>query len=358
MVQFELRKLANLASCFDRRNKKRGRMETRIMPGTPEWRDARSKCLTASDFAAACGLNPYMSRPALWRKKVNGLITPVNDAMKRGIEDEPKAVEWFKNATGLHVAYPVEFCRSDSYPDMGCTPDALVGDFGLLEVKCPYSVYSDIPIYYLPQIVGQIILAGKWHCYFLAWTPTEQKLWQVYYRTGAWEWMLPYLQEMLRYVTEKKKPPRFKKKPDGREFRELIDYELVGTWREGKKIEENMTLKTTKEQRDELLIDIDDPDVTVYNSVVRDLCHDADEAREFVKELETGRKAWKVLQQQNAELRANLDGVVKHATALLETMQAGEGPDAHYWVEGTWNAEPAYHLRSAIRALKEQEKKG
>ena len=51
-----------------------------------------------------------------------------------------------------------------------------------------------------------------------------------------------------------------------------------------------MTLKTTKEQRDALLIKLDDPDfnvyntITVYNSVVRDLCHDADRARELEKE--------------------------------------------------------------------------
>ena len=51
-----------------------------------------------------------------------------------------------------------------------------------------------------------------------------------------------------------------------------------------------MTLKTTKEQRDALLIKLDDPDfavyntVTVYNSVVRDLCHDADMARKLEKE--------------------------------------------------------------------------
>lgn len=204
-----------------------------MKPGSEEYREVTKTMLTASDFAAACGLNPYMTRQALWEKKVNGVIKPVNEAMLRGIEDEQKAVEWFKNDTGLPVIYPVEFCRSDRYPDMGCTPDALVGPYGLLEVKRPYSVYSDIPTYYLTQIVGQMEIMDKEFCYFLAWTPEEQKLWLVKYNENAWSWMLPYLEEMLRYVTEKKKPPRFRKKPDGREFRELIDYEWVGTWVNG-----------------------------------------------------------------------------------------------------------------------------
>lgn len=217
-----------------------------MKPGSEEYREATKSLITASDFAAACGLNPYMSRRALWEKKVNGVIKPIDDdareRMERGIRDEPRAVEWFKKTTGLPVDYPVELCRSDRYPSMGCTPDALVGDGGLLEVKRPYSVYSDIPIYYLTQVVGQmevtktdLLFAPLPYCYFLAWTPEEQKMWLIKYSEEAWLWMLPYLDEMLRYVTEKKKPPRFKKKPDGREFRELIDYEVVGTWANGEK---------------------------------------------------------------------------------------------------------------------------
>ena len=209
-----------------------------MKPGSEEYRETTKTMITASEMAAACGLNPYMSRKALWEKKVNGIIKPVNEAMLRGIEDEPKAVEWFKNATGLHVTYPVEFCRSDSYPMLGCTPDAIVGRCRLLEIKRPYSVYSHIPIYYLTQVVGQMtILPLVICCYFLAWTPNEQKLWKVQYSREAWFWMLPYLEEMLGYIQEKKKPTRFKKKPDGREFRELIDYEVVGTWVAGQRVE-------------------------------------------------------------------------------------------------------------------------
>ncbi len=43
--------------------------------------------------------------------------------------------------------------------------------------------------------------------------------------------------------------------------------------------------------------------------------------------------------------------VARHAKALLDTMNASEPPDAHYWVEGTWNAEPSYRLRQAIAVV-------
>ena len=42
-----------------------------------------------------------------------------------------------------------------------------------------------------------------------------------------------------------------------------------------------MTIKTTKEQRDELLSAISDPNFCVYNWVVQDLCHDTNMAREL-----------------------------------------------------------------------------
>ena len=167
-----------------------------------------------------------------------------------------------------------------------------------------------------------------------------------------------------------------------------------------------MTLKTTKEQRDALLIDIDDPDFAVYNSVARDLCHDAGRAEElemlyeqrglylqdaeatiadlrakldrferiaehgkgygddldnierlgelekeiadlkgWIKHYERGEpEAWKALRQEVADLRAKLNGAYDRAAEELE--KAFNGAD-------TLNL-----LRGALRALKEQEKSG
>ena len=70
-----------------------------------------------------------------------------------------------------------------------------------------------------------------------------------------------------------------------------------------------MTLKTTKEQRDALLIKLDDPDfavyntVTLYNSVVRDLCHDADMARKLEKENTELRNIAGKLGEENMKLK-------------------------------------------------------
>ena len=57
------------------------------------------------------------------------------------------------------------------------------------------------------------------------------------------------------------------------------------------------------------------------------------------------------------ELVSMLDELSKHAKALLDTMSASESPDANYWVEGRWNAEPAYHLKQALRNFRKRKPK-
>jgi hypothetical protein len=136
-------------------------------------------------------------------------------------------------------------------------------------------------------------------------------------------------------------------------------------------------LKTTKEQCDALLIDIDDPDVTVYPSVVRDLCHDADRAREWeagveglkerllvaggtantqcwmcnLMEREACQSIRERLEQDNADFRAKL-GMAICALEFVSKDHSG-------WT--TLSRPPAYlevanNALAAIRALKDQEK--
>ena len=109
-----------------------------------------------------------------------------------------------------------------------------------------------------------------------------------------------------------------------------------------------MTLKTTKEQRDELLANnralLPYAQVSITLQMVHNLCHDADRAGEMEKELETGRKAWKVLQQKNDDLRAKLDRAYDRAAEELE--KAFNEADTLNLLHGA----------ARVRALKEQEK--
>ena len=123
-----------------------------------------------------------------------------------------------------------------------------------------------------------------------------------------------------------------------------------------------MTLKTTKEQRAKwvrwaqskcrIMLELSD---------IEDLCHDADRAWELEKELETGRKAWKLigqaLRQEIDDLRAKLDAAYERAALTCE--KEITGGDYHYLaVHGHHDcmAQAAVNCAAAIRALKEQDK--
>jgi putative phage-type endonuclease len=196
-----------------------------MKPGSDLWKEQRRSILTASDFAAACGLNPYCSRQELWRRKINKTDIVINERMQWGMDHEQDAINAYEKATGWSVTPPTGLYRHDhKYLGLGCTPDGFVGDLGLIEVKCPQVMYRDIPIYYLTQMVGQLaILVREW-CEFVVWTPDKLKVWTVNdIDLSAWEWMLPFLEEFVYYLNGEKEPPKWKAKPKGSELLKRIE---------------------------------------------------------------------------------------------------------------------------------------
>ena len=64
---------------------------------------------------------------------------------------------------------------TDAY---GGSPDGLVGDDGLIEIKCPkastlisYHAGKALPNQYKPQVQGLLMISGRDWCDFFAWHP-------------------------------------------------------------------------------------------------------------------------------------------------------------------------------------------
>ena len=186
----------------------------------------RKGLLTASEFSAACGLNPYCSRQKLFRLKTGREVFDGNERTQYGNDSEHLAIAKYEAITG-NLVTPGRFCTNIHYPTLGATPDAVVGK-RILEVKSPVSgLYKEIPVYYLCQVVGQIELCDSDGGDFFAWTPEGSKLWEVSRSKAAWEVMLPFLESMVGYIKSDVEPPRFKKgeKLDPDKFRALIEVE-------------------------------------------------------------------------------------------------------------------------------------
>lgn len=99
-----------------------------------------------------------------------------NQWMQRGTDTEPEARAYYELETGAECR-KVGFISTDS-GRIGCSPDALVGDDGMLEIKVPaphthieYLLSGDMPPKYKPQVQGQIYVSEREWCDFLSYHP-------------------------------------------------------------------------------------------------------------------------------------------------------------------------------------------
>jgi len=158
--------------------------------GTSDWLRERSGCLTASRMAAAMSYlkNGRESEErkklkiALVSERLTGLNTEtyVTDAMRFGLEHEAEAKARFEEITG-EIAIECGFALHDDIPYLGASPDALVGDDAVLEVKVPTSVtFTEwkiagvVPPQYTPQMLCQLAVTRRKAAWFFAFDPRIQ----------------------------------------------------------------------------------------------------------------------------------------------------------------------------------------
>lgn len=100
--------------------------------------------------------------------------------MERGHAVEPEARMMYEAET-FNVVKDGGFFALGDY--LGASPDGLVGDDGLLEIKCPkfntmidYLIDKEVPREYYVQIQTQLLCSGKQWCDFMAYHPSMRTL--------------------------------------------------------------------------------------------------------------------------------------------------------------------------------------
>jgi len=154
---------------------------------SPEWFQARLGIPSASSFDKV--ITPGGKASTQAEGYLNKLVAEVltgrtdgqepNDAMQRGTLMEPEARAYYELIGGPVVESG--FCIHDD--GFGCSPDGLVGEDGLLEIKCPlshthvsYLKDGKIPGIYVPQVQGQLLVMGRQWCDFLSYHPDMKPL--------------------------------------------------------------------------------------------------------------------------------------------------------------------------------------
>ena len=153
------------------------------LQGTPEWFEAKLGKIGASHISdvmakgSGTTRNNYMMRLLCERLTGNHEETYSNATMKRGIEEEPMAIAEYELATGRLVT-AVGFIDNPKVPMSGASPDGLVGDDGLIEVKSPNTAQhvdtllaGKIDRKYRLQMMWQIYCTKREWCDFVSYDP-------------------------------------------------------------------------------------------------------------------------------------------------------------------------------------------
>ena len=152
---------------------------------SPEWFAVRAGKATASAFAdilatvkAGESASRKNYRLQLVTERLTGLPSEsfTNAEMRWGIDHEDEAREAYMAHTGTLVDESGFMYRN--YLEAGCSPDGLIDDDGMLEIKCPNSVThveymeaDELPSKYVAQVQGQLWIAGRQWCDFVSFDP-------------------------------------------------------------------------------------------------------------------------------------------------------------------------------------------
>lgn len=154
--------------------------------GTAEWKAERAGKATASkiaDIIAKTKSGPAASRMNYLAQLVAERLTGqpsegfTNAAMQHGTATEPEARDAYAFATDADVQQ-VGFIPHPSIEWSGASPDGLVGDDGLVEIKCPNTAThietllgGSIDRKYVVQMQWQMACTGRKFCDFVSYDP-------------------------------------------------------------------------------------------------------------------------------------------------------------------------------------------
>ncbi len=146
---------------------------------SPDWYDVRMGVITASQIKRVMGLRnsdeTYLNELLSQRITKQFKELYVSDSMEHGIHFESDACEVYSYITNNKLDH-VGFILKNEY--VGCSPDGLIGNLGLLEIKCPntsthlgYIRNDVVPKDYLFQCLYQLYVTDREWVDFMSYDP-------------------------------------------------------------------------------------------------------------------------------------------------------------------------------------------
>jgi len=173
---------------------------TEIIQGSPEWKALRCGRVTASRVAdvvaktktgySASRAN-YLAQLIAERLTGTPAETYTNAAMQHGVDTEPEARDAYAFYQGATVEQ-VAFVLHPKIDQAGASPDGLVGEDGLVEIKCPQTAThletllgQAVPAKYIDQMQFQMACTGRNWCDFVSYDPRMPEHMRLFVRRVA-----------------------------------------------------------------------------------------------------------------------------------------------------------------------------
>jgi len=153
-----------------------------IEQGSQEWLQLRLGIATASNFKkiiTSTGAESKSLKDYAFELASDSLLTEPeasfqSEAMIRGNELEEEARSYYSFVNDVKIDQ-VTFIKKD---EIGYSPDGLIADNGLIEIKCPlkknhlkYLIDNKLPSEYKPQVQGGLYISEREYCDFISYHP-------------------------------------------------------------------------------------------------------------------------------------------------------------------------------------------
>ncbi len=181
-----------------------------------QWFLARKNMITGSAVGAILGLSPFATPDDVMRRMVREYHDQPSEftgniATEYGTLNEPNAIADYEMETGNKVV-EVGFIKVNEW--LGASPDGLIGDDGVSEIKCPYGMrhtqdqsefksIDDQPHYYAQLQIEMLSTERQW-VDFYQWSAYASKLERVNFDPHWIEENLPKLKAFYdKYLIER-----------------------------------------------------------------------------------------------------------------------------------------------------------
>ena len=183
-----------------------------------EWFNIRKGRVTGSAVGAILGIAPFAKQADILRRMVrdwHGAPSEFtgNIATNWGVQNEAGALVEYEMTTGNTVT-PCAFYQFEHW--LGASPDGLVGDKGLVEIKCPFGIrYKHPPVFktakdqthYYAQMQVQLFCTDRDWCDFYQWTPYGDSIERIDKDESFLATVLPVLRNFYdKYLIEREFP--------------------------------------------------------------------------------------------------------------------------------------------------------